>query len=284
MAPKGSIKKRVDDANFNIAHGKHEAALALLLIAVDGSSKKVYPEGTMSLVKPKEKMGNKERYTKFLGVRIRQILGIALDDRAYQQPNLIKFIEGIESPEDKIYTSFRCNDLHESGLPDDLRYVYEPEGVSNAIQIEFGNEGVRFSSGFLSLLENVIKGATCNGDEFGLSYYRFITVDNEEMGSLFDRLSLRYNISTGRLGILKELIELAGPDALSLKDEELAQCLTKILDTKMPGGARTGLCTAGSPQPVCIRDGNITGYGVGIVRDMLACGKLVSYDDVPKDG
>ncbi|EPR9084318.1 hypothetical protein ACU9CO_000603 [Cronobacter dublinensis] len=283
MAPKGSIRKRVEDANFNINYKKYETALALLLIAVDGSARKVYPEGTKSLVNPKKEMGNKERYTRFLGVRIRQILGIDLDDSAYQQPHLIKFVDGIESPEDKIYTGFRCNDLHESGLPDDLRYVYEPEGVSNALQIEFGSEGVRFSSGFLRLLENVIKGAPCNGDEFGLSYYRFITVDNEEMGSLFDRLSQRYNISTGRLGILKELIELAGPDALSLKDEEFAQCLTKILDTKMVGGARTGLCTASSPQPVCMRDGDITSYGIGIVRDMLACGKLVSYDDVPRN-
>lgn len=279
MAPIGSIRKRVEDANFNIQHGRYEAALALLLVAVDGSSKKVYPEGMKSLINPKNEMKNKERYTRFLGVRLRQILGFALDDSAYHEPNLIQFMDGMESPEEQIYTKFRCNDLHESGLPEDLRYVYEPEGVANKLEIAFSENGVRFSSGFLRLLEKVITEAPCNGDEFNVQYYRLKPEDDNSLDSFIDTLSQRHNISSGRVWILTQLIQFIGPYAYQIGDEDLSSSLALALEKNFPEGARTALSLGDGIQPVCLQDDKITDFCIKIVRDIMGSAKLINVTE-----
>lgn len=269
MTSTGSIRKRIDDANFNIEHERYEAALALLLIAIDGSALKVFPKETMSIRRPKEKMGNKERYTRFLGVRLRQVCGIALDDSAYYQEHLPQFVSGLESPEEKIYSGFRCNELHESGLPADLQYVYEPEGVHSQFSLEFSDQGVRFSYGFLRLLEAVVTGAPCNGNEFGIKYFRLRPYDGISTDLYARELGERYNLTLGRMKILIELLQLFGPDSKQINDKELASSLTQLLYERMPGGARTGLCLAKSVKPICEWQTGFTPYGVEILRDIL---------------
>lgn len=276
MISKGSIRKRIEDANFNICHERYEAALALLLIAVDGSARKVYPKGTKSLENPKREMGNKERYTRFLGIRLRQLMGIEIDDEAYFKGVLMKFVEGAESPEDTIYTNFRCNELHESGLPDHLTYAYDSKGVNNQFSLEFHNGEVHFSSGFLRLLESAVVGAPCNGDEFAINHYRLIPTGGEDLQSFIDRFSHRYSISPGRVRILRNLIQFIGPEAGCMNDEKLSFSLTEMLDTKMVGGARTGLCMTMTVEPICLQNGGFTRFGVEIVRDMLSNANLVN--------
>lgn len=270
----GGVRKRVEDAKFNIHHGRYEAALALLLIAIDGSARKVYPKDFKSLKNPKKDIGNRERYTRFLGVRIRQLFGVALDDDAYFHGDLPQFVGGIESPEDKIYVGFRCNELHESQLPSDLQYAYDPKGIDNKLSLEFSNGKVHFSSGFLSLLEAVIVGAPCNGKEFGIHYYRLRPTGDVSLNEYINEISQRYGISPGRISILKELVQFIGPDVMKLSDKDLTLSLTKYLDERMPRGARTGLCTAGTAEEICTWDGGITSFGLQIVRDMLQKVKL----------
>lgn len=285
MESKGSICKRVEDANFNIQHGRYEAALALLLIAVDGSARKMYPEGTKSIKYPGNKMGNKERYTRFLGVRLREIFGISMHDRDYYQGELPDLVNSIESPEDKIYTSFRCNELHESGLPEELQYVYEPNGISNTLSLDFMNGEVHFSSGFLRLLEVVITGAPCNGDEFGIKHYRLITNDGSDVLDYINKIGMKNGVTPCRINIMMQLIQFVGPNACNMCDEDLAKTLTKLLDSKMPGGARTGLCSPGwlepgfaeAMGPLCDQKSGINSNGVKIARVIMESTHFIDF-------
>ena len=55
----GNIKQRVEDARFNYEHQRYAAALSLLLSAIDGSSRKVFPDGCLSIDNPCDKKGKK---------------------------------------------------------------------------------------------------------------------------------------------------------------------------------------------------------------------------------
>lgn len=285
MESKGSIRKRVEDANFNIEHGNYETALALLLIAIDGSARKMYPKGTKSIKNPRNDMGNKERYTRFLGVRLREIFGMAMHDRDYYQGELPKLVNGVESPEDKIYTGFRCNELHESGLPEELRYAYEPNSINNTLSLDFIDGEVHFSSGFLRLLEIVITGAPCNGTEFGINHFRLIPNDGSDALDYMKQIGMNNGVTLGRINIMMELIQFAGPHACHMGDEDLAKTLTHMLDSKMVSGARTGLCSPGwlepgsaeAMGPLCDWEGGINSNGVKIARKIMDSTHFVDF-------
>lgn len=286
MERKGSIRQRVDDANLCIQHERFEAALALLLIAVDGSARKMYPEGTKSIKNPKQKMGNKERYTRFLGVRLRQVFGMAMHDKDYYEGELPGLVNSIESPEDKIYTGFRCNELHESGLPEELRYAYEPQGINNTLSLDFVDGEVHFSSGFLRLLETVITGAPCNGNEFGVNHSRLIPNDGSDLFDYMKKIGMKNGVTPGRINMMIELIQFAGPHTYFMGDEDLAKILTHMLDSKMVSGARTGLCSPGwlepgsaaAMGPLCDREGGINSNGVKIAREIMDSTHFVDFN------
>jgi hypothetical protein len=75
-----SIKTQVDDAAFLYHHNRHLGALTNLMLAVAGSSSKIFPVGTPSMSEPPSKSGklpamtDGEIFELFLGGRLRKIM------------------------------------------------------------------------------------------------------------------------------------------------------------------------------------------------------------------
>lgn len=269
-----NIKKRVEDARFNYQHGLNESALCLLLSAIDGSAAKLFPKGTISINNPKTKkgkeieMGNKERYTRFLGVRLAQVMGLDTTDEAYYNSKPFSLIVGDASPEKVIYTAFRCSDSHEAGLPPDLKYVFD-NGISNKYQLEKTDNEFRFSSGFLKMLEQVVVEAPCNGLAFGINHYRLFPKNQMTNAEYTEALSHSFNISFGRVELVKKLIQMVGPEAVDMDDITLAASLTSKLDRHLPLGARHGLFYIRTAEPICLLQGGFTIFGLSIAKTIL---------------
>lgn len=267
MAREGDIRKRVDDARFNISHGKYEAALALLLVAIDGSAKKVYPDRIKSILNPKKEMGNRERYTRFLGVRLREVLGFGVHENAYYEGKLIPISNSEESLEEKIYCGLRCNELHESGLPDDLRYVYLPESSSSAYSLQFTENNVVFSAGLLSLLEEVIVKAPCNGKEFGINHYRLRAKSDDGFKKFIEFYEKDNENFSLVINTLKRLISKVGPQIYSTEEHLIETLLNKNL-VKLGGGA-TRLFFNPFNNPICMSVERLSPFGLEVIKVML---------------
>lgn len=272
------IKKRVNDAEFLIENKRYEAALLLLLIAIDGSAIKVFPKGMQSISHPtkkkngrwvKNEISNSERYQRFLGVRLMQELGFALADSTFYESTIPQMVSGPERPETIIYKAFRNNDVHESKIPEEYHYVYSEDGVSDEFGISFSNGEVKFNVGFLTLLKNVVVRAECNRSEFSS---KFITLNHKDGLSIDDyinELNSKSEISLGRIRILVNLMNYLDNEAYALSNDKLRELLNVLIQKHLSGSDLTGLCSAtvisGKP-PICTREGGMTNEGVEFIR------------------
>lgn len=280
MKNSGHIRQRINDADFLVAHGRYEAALLLLLIAIDGSAIKVFPKDTPSISKPgkKKEMRNWERYQRFLGVRLRQEMGFDLDEKAYHIKNLSElpqFINDQDPPEKIIYETFRNNDVHESRIPEHHHYVYSEQGISNSMGMEFSNGDVRFSTGFLTLLRRVVVNAPCNGVEFGIKHIRLSPKEDMTTSDFINKLSDDYSLSPGRIEAMIKIIEATEVDINAISDVELAKALSYTLKTRYPS-AVTGLSFTSVQSPICRWDEGFTEYGASVCRDILKKSRVVN--------
>ncbi|ENT8515870.1 hypothetical protein ACKGJF_002723 [Raoultella ornithinolytica] len=272
------IKKRVNDAEFLIENKRYEAALLLLLIAIDGSAIKVFPKGMQSISHPtkkkkgkwvKNEISNSERYQRFLGVRLMQELGVSVPDSMFYAHTIPQMVSGPDRPETIIYKAFRNNDVHESKIPEEYHYVYSEDGVSSAYGISFSNGEVRFDKGFLTLLKNVVVRAECNRDEFSS---KFITLKHKGGLSIDDyinELHIKSEISPGRIRILIKLMYHLGDEAYACSNDKLRDLLNKLIPQHLIGSELSGLCTAtsvsGNP-PICTYEDFMTNEGVEFIR------------------
>lgn len=274
MKSSGHIQKRVSDADFLIANERYEAALLLLLTAIDGSASKIFPPKTLSISNPtrmrkgKEvtnEMPNSEKYQRFLGVRLRQIMGSTLSEEAYRQKELPSIIKGHEQPEVIIYRHFRCNDVHESLIPEKYQYVYYDKASIGEVSLRFEHGEVFFSMGFLTLLKNVIVYAPCNGIEFGVKHLRFKNRDGSPECDFFAYYGEHYEIPPGRVLGIREAILKIGESVYSMDDNMLAEKVGKNIEKVF----ETGLKYSFNKEAIMGGDGVLTPYGVSIVKDML---------------
>lgn len=269
----GNIKQRVEDAKFNYEHGRYEAALSLLLSAVDGSARKIFPEGVPSINNPVDKkgnpiaMGNKERYVRFLGVRLAHVMGFHFGEEAYFANPRASMVSGVLSPEEKIYMAFRCSDTHESGLPEELKYVFD-KGLKDQYELQLSGKEFRFSSGLLKILERVIVEAPTNGKEFGIEHFRLLPKEGLNPSSLYSYYEKEFEISKGRVDILRMMLAVI-PDSFNIDDTELVSALNQIFQYYLPEGMKTGLCIGRFRYPPCVRDSGFTPQGIKICRDLL---------------
>lgn len=286
MQKVSNIKKRLDDVDFLISHGRYEAALLLLVTAISGSALKVFPFEQKPITKPKKtngqaqkkRMTDGEKYKRFLRVRLQQIMGYDLPEEAYYWDEIPQFIVAETAPEDIIYHLLRCNDVHESGIPEDYHYIYSENSVGGDFGIEYSNGKWVFCKGFLSLLREVVIGAPCNGKEFGIKHWRFTPKAGVDLRGLIHELSQDLGLTPGRIDIFIQLIErskLNENTVAELSDLELATILTKTLHTKLNGGAKSGLCMARAKEPLCTMEGGITLYGAEIFRKILSKGEVI---------
>lgn len=271
------IKEQVDDADALIEQGRYKSALLLLLTAIDGSAKKKYPDGTMSICFPNDKMRNKERYIRFLGVRLRQVMGICLTEEAYNYKTLPAFVHGYDNPEEIIYKQFRCELVHDGKIQDDNYYVYDENTLSETLKFEFSDGKIRFSSGFLRLLKDVITMAPVNASDFGFKSIRFEPRQGENYDEFLERISSRCDISPGRIQILIQVLEEAGRESFELNDTELAGKLTAILFGKHSAVEIRVICNARDNDPICSRVNGFTINGVKLMREITHQENIIDY-------
>ena len=272
------IKKRISDAEFLIENQRYEAALLLLLIAIDGSAIKVFPKGTQSISHPtkkrngkwlKNEMSNRERYQRFLGVRLMQELGVALPDSTFYVKNLPQLTNWEERPETIIYKAFRNNDVHESKIPEEYHYVYSEDGVSDQFGISFVNGEIIFNKGFLTMLKNVVVRAECNRSEFSKKFIILTHKCGLSIEDYINKLSDEHGITKGRITILVRLMNYLDEEAYALSNGDLRLLLNSLIQEHLNSGNFTGLCSAtdliGKP-PICTRENWMTNEGVEFIR------------------
>lgn len=233
MSVNGYIKKRIEDSDFLIAHGRYESALLLLLTAIDASAIKVFPEGTDSLDSPKkegkkqQKMRNGERYKRFLGVRILELLGFVMSNKAYYEklPN----ITNSESPQSIIYKALRCNDVHEGRIPYEYHYIYSESSTSDNYSVSFSGNDVVFNRGFLTLLRNVVVEAPCNDEEFGRAslHIDYGGFDSDKEYGLVNKD--KFQLSPGRIQYLVQLYVYLKKRYAHLSQDELTRLYSEYI-------------------------------------------------------
>lgn len=280
MQQAGNIKRRVDDADFLIENKKYESALLLLLTAIDGSAIKVFPAKTQSITNPTRtkknrqianEMPNSERYQRFLGVRIRQLLGMVLSEDEYYTKELVHFVEGQDDPEVIIYKAFRCNDVHESSIPTEYHYVYSEDAISNNLSMEFSNGSVKFSSGFLNLLRSAIVYAPCNGTEFGINHFRLMPNSGMTEVDIYDHCKKEYGVSYGKVIAINMLLAGIGPSAHSLDLNELSEIIAESINQ----GTKIGLSSPRDGKPACITNNRFTESGKAMLNYILKNSQVV---------
>jgi len=263
----GNISKRIDDAHYNMDGGRFEAALCLLVSAVDGSSRKVYPEGTKSLKNPKENMGNKERYTRFTGVRIRQMfLGPdSLPENIYYEGELPNIINQEKQPELIIYEMFRCVDAHESGLQDENKYVFD-DGINEQYGMKFVGGEIKFSRGFLKLLENIVVYAVSNGKEFGINHWRLQAKNGDTLIRYIEDFSSRKNLQPSKMHTLMMILLNSGLECLSGGDLNAKNAINQAIPNN---GLIASLSHYERYDPIIV-DLKITDRGLLLLREISA--------------
>lgn len=269
----GNISKRIEDARYNIAGGRYEAALCLLVTAIDGSSRKIYPEGTISIKNPKCKMGNKERYTRFAGIRIRQMFfgPDCLPDNIYYEGVLPNIINQEDQPEVIIYELFRCVDAHEAGLQDENKYVFD-DGVNESFGMKFVDGKTRFSRGFLTLLESIVVYAISNGKEFGISHWRLQAKNGDSLIKYIEDYARHKNLQPSKMHTLMMILQDSGLECLD-GDDLIAKSLINQAIPKS-SGLITSLSHYERYDPIIV-DLEITDRGLLLLREISSGLQLV---------
>lgn len=268
----GNIKRLVDDADYLMAGGRHESALLQLLIAVAATSKKVFPDGTLSIDQPVTRKGkpnpmpDNERFRRFVGARIRDLLMPPLLTDTDPHGPIIGFVGGLPDPESVLYEQYRCNVVHEGGLPPDIRFSPEIDSQPG-IGISFSNGTVEFSSGLLTLLRRSVTEAPVNGIEFGVRHTRLRCKDGSAVESLAQRLAPELSTTEGRATVLLDSIRQIGPQAAGATDDELRTLFANQTSSQRMRGS---LCTNPYGPPFCDGGGLLTSHGLTAVQRVLA--------------
>ncbi|EPN9891127.1 MULTISPECIES: hypothetical protein [Klebsiella] len=271
MVQLGNIKYSVDIADLLVRQGEHRAALTLLLIAISASSSKMFPEGTESIdcpaVKPGKTnpMGDKEKFIRFLGPRLRIAMGFIGIPEDGRHKELFEFSAEFPRPEEYIYKECRCPQIHEAGLPDAIRFVANNETDLGPLSITLDlKEGFSFNSGFLSLLRWSVVEAPINGVEFGKKHFRATSDAFASVEDFTEKKSSTLGVSPGRITLIFQLLSELKSINSHLNDEEFKASFIKKLESRKD--AAFTLSSTGSP---IIRDGKVTNTGLNLVDEIF---------------
>lgn len=167
-----SIKTLVEDAVFLRNNGRYLGALSLLVLAIAGSARKMFPKGeTRSLKNPKDFMRDEESFTLFLGGRLNKIINGDLGGPDAGESNFIINFRGEDTNLATIlYKYYRCQLVHEAALPKDIEFAPQNDEKSSSLvaTISLG-EKLTLGCGWIDVLLAAIVKAKCNNDIFGKS-------------------------------------------------------------------------------------------------------------------
>ena len=137
-----SIRNRLEDAQLLYQNGRYEGAFLTVLIAV---------AATARLEDPDRKMRDRECFESFLDKRQKGVIKIEFREELHTIPHIF-------------YKWFRCELVHEGGLPIDIEFI-ESDGLS----FRAGgtpNYILKISYGWFHWLIDVVAEAPCNKKAF----------------------------------------------------------------------------------------------------------------------
>lgn len=271
MVQSGNIKYSVDIADLLVKQGEHRAALTLLLIAVSASSSKMFPEGTESIDCPAVKagktnpMGDKEKFIRFLGPRLRIAMGFIGIPEDGRHKNLLEFSSEFPRPEEYIYKECRCPQIHEAGLPDTIKFIANNETDLGPFSITLDTkDGFSFNSGFLSLLKWIVVEAPINGIEFGKTHFRATSDSFASIEEFADKKSSSLGVSPGRIILTINILSELKSTNSHLDNENFKAFFIKKIESR--NDAAFTLSSKGSP---IVRGGMITSTGLKLVNEIF---------------
>ena len=264
------IKEQVDGAVMLAQAGSRHSALALLLLAIGASSRRMFTKAQMP--------SDRAAFCQFLGGRLQKVLfrgdlgpdfpansGISIDLNGTQ----IDIAQAL-------YKYVRNGVVHEAEVASEVEFedTAPVTGQSFTASINIGtvNGKLRFGDGWLEALATVISRARCNAREFGFTY-RHVTLKSgiDEQVVLSDCAS--GGLKGGIYELIREHMVFARHGELA-SDEGLRTWFRRIVAQGIfNGGAVTGM--AFSEPRLSDFAGELTTQGVAIVRLIVDTHQIV---------
>lgn len=164
-----SVKTLVEDASFLQKNGRPLGALTILMLAIAGSSRKVFPKGIAKSIKhPKDYMRDEECFCLFLGGRLNKIIGGDLGGSDAAECNiLLNFKEKDITLAEILYKYYRNGLIHQAELPKEVAFTpIKKAGANNhGATISLGDTLV-LDHGWIDILIEVVIKAKCNYEIF----------------------------------------------------------------------------------------------------------------------
>ncbi len=264
------IKEQVDGALMLARTGNRHGALALLLLAVGASSRRMFTKAQV----PRDG----DAFCQFLGGRLQKLLfrgdlgpdfpgnsGISLDLNG-SQVDLARVL----------YKYVRNGMIHEAEVTSDVEFEdtapVHGRMLSASINIHQVNGKLRFGNGWLEALITVVSRARCNASEFGFTYLDAV------LRSGISEQAVRAACASGGLKpgtfeLIREQMVFAGPRELTC-DEGLRAWFRRIVaERTFNGGAVTGM--AFSEPRLGDFNGELTIEGLAVVRRIVDAHEVV---------
>jgi hypothetical protein len=272
-----SIREQIEDVKFLVEHRRYVGALTVLTLAVAASSKKIFPNGTMSIRNPKDKMRDEEAFTLFLGDRLHRILLGSLGQQMFANSGqLIPFKDKKFDLAYILYKYYRCALVHDGELPEDVEFADPPADQSHGINFSNGGYSVGFNCGeklvldygWINVLIEAVEGARCNAEEFEREVFDLNVPAGANEADFSREIIERHGASLGRYELLKEAVRYITPAKITRSADgelkELFQCLVER--EQISQGAITGLSSRGFTS----RAGDLQDKGIAMIRDIAA--------------
>lgn len=262
-----SIESHIKAAQVLVEANMHHEALSNIMIAIAGSARKLYPQGTLSKNprRLKQKMGDKESFTLFLGQRLARIL---ICNYASDNSGIVICINNEDKLlEEILYHNYRCELIHEAGLPIGIEFV---KGTSTDATIRLGANSIVLDYAWLSLLISVVVNAPSNYDIFGGFKRLETTKGTLEEDQFRDDVISKFNITLGRYEILKEVCAVLGIENILLQDfQQLKEMFTvSFVANSSKLGFNDGIYTGLSTRNLIDKDHKLTTLGAQILKEI----------------
>lgn len=271
-----SLKHLVDDARFLAADGRYLGALSVLMLAIAGSSKKRFSKKQRSLKDPEKWMGDGEAFELFLGGRIAELInGLPEESDIGTSGINVSFRNKIHTLEYILYKYYRCELVHEAELPKDVGFSPRSEEfsapgvtlINNGFTVGFSliDDGIALDTGWIDVFINAVVFAPINGSEFGIEHFRLRAKNGDER-SFLKEISDKYDLSDGRMRILKLAVQILTPSRVAeSSDLELIGNFQKLVNA---GTINSGMITGLTVKGLTDWGGVLQPKGTAVIREV----------------
>ena len=218
-----SIRQQVDDALALAAGSRHEGALAMLLIAIGGSARKLYPS---------PKFNDSDAFQWFLAERLGRILRGEPNDARTKESRITVPYRGRQIDLALLlYKHLRCELVHESSLPNDVIFKPANQATPQGVSIGVDENGcVVLDHGWLHILARVVSEADSNAADFGRQAFGLTPKAGIDSEVYKAETLKKFGIDAHRYDLLKVGAKVIGPDAvLASNDNELRERYLRVV-------------------------------------------------------